>query len=750
MTDISARPTSRAPADGARRGIWGRQLDHYPANGRRAVYLAIVVIATITLYYELYVQGSVATELAADMHMTLVYLISISIVGNAVGALASVIAGLADRWGRANLVVYGLAVTGALVLFGLASAPDKEVYLALFAVVSFVEGMILVSTPALIRDFSPQLGRASAMCFWTMGPVLGILVASEVASHTVTAHGDWQYQFRVCGVVGLVVFVIAFAGLRELAPVLRDQLMVSLRDKALIEANARGIDPNAVLSVRWRQMLRKDVVGPAIAVGLFLLFYFTAVGLFVVFFATNFGYSEARANALADWYWGFNAVALLVAGLLSDALKVRKPFMLAGGVVSAAGVAMFAIATTHAGTSYYEFVAILLPISVGSAFAYTAWMAAFTETVEKHNPAATAKGLAVFGATLRSIAVVALLALIAFIPAASTLVGQGTQVAQAAAGGTPGLTASENATVKAVAADPTIPTRVQGIASHYAAELATAQRLSPQTRAALAASPTDPATQAQALSEISELSVGDVTQVITLGARYQAQLATAQAIDPATLATLHSDPTSATAQTKAVSEIAKALGLTPSAAAARLQALAAVPHADLVLLVTDGKPVKTAAAQLTALGQVPARRPGAGLTVRAGPPGPEGRRGAEVPAGERAGGAAGQAAVAEPVAALVVGLSHRPAGVPALHLAADRTVEPGQGEAGREEARRGGTAGAGGAQRTGRMTRDGRLRRPLPPQAPDRTSGLACAPPPPLAIRPPPGRHPGLLGPTLT
>jgi MFS transporter, ACS family, D-galactonate transporter len=606
MASSSARSAQAVPAVEAKTGLWGRQLDHYPATGSRTMYLVIVVLATITLYYELYVQGSVATALAANLHMTLVYLISISIVGNGVGALASVVAGLADRWGRANLVVYGLAATGVLVLFGLAGATDKWVYLALFALVSFVEGMILVATPALIRDFSPQLGRASAMCFWTMGPVLGSLVVSEVASHTLNAHPDWQYQFRVCGIVGVVVSVIAFVGLRELAPQLRDQLMVSLRDKALIEANARGIDPNAVLTNHWRQMLRKDIVGPAIAISLSLLFYYIAAGLFVVFYATNFGYTEARANALSNWYWGINAVALLVAGIASDTLKVRKPFMLVGGVVGAVGVAMFAIATTHSGTTYYEFVGILMPISIGGALAFAAWMAAFTETVEKHNPAATATGLAVWGSILRTTVVVALLVLIAFIPAASTLVNQGSQVAAAAAGQAPGLTTAENATVKAVAADPTIATRVQAFAAKYSAQLATAQKLTPQTQAALAASPADPTTQAQALSEISGLPVADVGTVITLGAQDKAQLATAAAIDPGTEAALQANPKDAAAQAKAVGEIAAAFHLTATEAAGRLQALAAVPAADLTLLATDAKPVQTAAADLTALGQVPA------------------------------------------------------------------------------------------------------------------------------------------------
>ena len=39
-----------------------------------------------------------------------------------------------------------------------------------------VEGICLVATPALIRDFSPQVGRATAMGFWTSGPVLGSLI----------------------------------------------------------------------------------------------------------------------------------------------------------------------------------------------------------------------------------------------------------------------------------------------------------------------------------------------------------------------------------------------------------------------------------------------------------------------------------------------------------------------------------------------------------------------------------------------
>jgi hypothetical protein len=56
-------PAPRA-SSGWRR-LWGRQLPHYPDAAPRMVYLAITVLATITLYYEPYIQGAVATKIIA-------------------------------------------------------------------------------------------------------------------------------------------------------------------------------------------------------------------------------------------------------------------------------------------------------------------------------------------------------------------------------------------------------------------------------------------------------------------------------------------------------------------------------------------------------------------------------------------------------------------------------------------------------------------------------------------------------------
>lgn len=157
----------------SRSSLLNRQLDRYPANGPRYTYLAITVLATVILYYELYIAGAVATDIIQYFGMSFNGFVWVSVIGNLVGAFASLVAGLADRWGRANIVVIGLVITGLLTAVALPTAPNGTAYTVWFAILSIVEGMILVATPALIRDFSPQVGRGTAMGFWTLGPVLG-------------------------------------------------------------------------------------------------------------------------------------------------------------------------------------------------------------------------------------------------------------------------------------------------------------------------------------------------------------------------------------------------------------------------------------------------------------------------------------------------------------------------------------------------------------------------------------------------
>ncbi len=432
---MSATTEEVAPSRTGLSFLWRRQLDSYPDTGARVGYLAITVLGTIMLYYELYVGGSVSTLLLANLHMSFTFFVTALAFGNLIGAFGSLFAGLTDRLGRANLVVFGLLFTAVFVAFILPAATNKWEYTIESFVVGVVEGICLVATPALIRDFSPQTGRATAMGFWTSGPVIGSLIVAAVGSATipvaVTATHDarfWTHEYRICGIVGIVVFLIALIGLRELSPQLRDQLMVSLRDRALIEAKAKGIDIAAALKHPFRQLLKADIVISAFAVSVMLLIYYTAVGFAVIYFSTVFGFSVQQGNGLGNWNWGFNAIAVIAIGVVSDRFRVRKPFMVIGGVLGAVMVVIYLLQAGHH-PSYYKLAIILALLSLGLGVAYTPWMASFTETVEARNPALTATGLAIWGWVIRVVIFVAFLVLPHVITSVTPLINYGTQVA---------------------------------------------------------------------------------------------------------------------------------------------------------------------------------------------------------------------------------------------------------------------------------------------------------------------------------
>src|SRR6202042_2813502 len=363
--------TTADPVSGRSGGIsslWNRQLDSYPHTGPRYFYLGLTVLATITLYYELYVGGSVSTLILTNLHMTFTFYVIVLAFGNLIGAFGSLLAGLTDRLGRANLAAVGLFLTAIFTLVILPAAPNKWAFSIEGFIIGTIEGICLVATPALIRDFSPQVGRATAMGFWTSGPVLGSLIVAVVGTQTIPAVVNsthfWTHEYRICGIVGLVVFLIALFGLRELSPNLRDQLMVTMRDRALIEARAKGLDIEAALQHPWRQLLKFDIIISSVGVSLMLLIYYTAVAFAVIYLTTVFGFSVKDANGLGNWNWGFNVIAVILIGIISDRFRVRKPFMVIGGVVAAVMTVVYLMQAGHH-PGYYTLAIIL---AVGSFF----------------------------------------------------------------------------------------------------------------------------------------------------------------------------------------------------------------------------------------------------------------------------------------------------------------------------------------------------------------------------------------------
>jgi MFS family permease len=476
--------------------LWHRQLGSYPDTRPRVLLLALTVLATITLYYELYVVGSVSTLVLADLHMSFTFFVAILAFGNLLGAFGSLFAGITDRWGRANLVVVGLFFTGIITLVVLPNTTNRWAFGIATFVVGLVEGICLVATPALIRDFSPQLGRATAMGFWTSGPVVGSLVVAVVGSATIPAvvHNPriWTHQYIICGVVGLVVWAIALVALRELSPQLRDQLMVTMRDRALVEARAKGLseaDIDAALRHPFRQLLKADVLISSFAVSIMLLIYFTAVGFSLIYLTTVFGFSVKDANGLGNWNWGFNVIAVILVGLISDRFRVRKPFMVLGGVLAAVMTVIYLMQAGHH-PGYYTLAIILAILSFGLGVAYTPWMASFTEAVEARNPALTATGLAIWGWIIRVVVFISFLVIPAVINSVTPLVTYGSTVSSYAATykneiafaqAHPAVVATAQKIPPAVLATAKkIPPAVVATAQTHATQLANAQRFAPE------------------------------------------------------------------------------------------------------------------------------------------------------------------------------------------------------------------------------------------------------------------------------
>ncbi len=684
---VTAEDTGTSRARGGASWLWQRQLDAYPDTRPRFLYLGITVLATIMLYYELYVAGSVSTLILANLHASFTFFVLLLAFGNLIGAFGALLAGLTDRLGRANLVVGGLLVTGIMTLFVLPNATNKWEYGIEGFAVGLVEGICLVATPALIRDFSPQMGRATAMGFWTVGPVAGSLIVAVVGSATVPAvvtnDRIWTDQYIYCGIAGLVVFLIALVGLRELSPRLRDQLMVSIRDRALIEARAKGLDIEAALKHPFRQLLKVDIVVSAFAVSVMLLIYYTAVGFSLIYLTTVFGFSVKDGNGLGNWNWGFNVVAVLLVGIISDRFRVRKPFMVIGGVIAAVMVVVYLEQAGHH-PGYYTVAIMLALLSLGLGIAFAPWMASFTETVEARNPALTATGLAIWGWIQRIVVFVSFLIIPAVVSTVTPLVTYGTQVQTYAA---------QYGTTLA-------------FATSHPAIVADAQKVPPTVIATATSIPANvTATAAKIPPAVIATATADSVQLAN-AQQFAPELAVIQANRPALFAKLQAAPTKTALQAPVVAAAgggAKGLGVLTTIAAnsAAIDGVIAVgpqlvtvaPYAaDLKVIAPYSAQLTTIApysseltamapysAQLTALSKVPC--------------------GDRLPHRSRHRRADGRRHDRGPVEDLVLDLLRRDRRLPALHPAAARSLADQGRQAGRGSARGHGRGRNGQAQR---------------------------------------------------
>ncbi len=422
MVQAQTLPTAPAGSGGLRNAFGRRLLYEYPTDGARYFYLGIVVVTSIVLYYLYYVEGAVTPLMLPYFHMSFLYFLYLLAVANAIGAFTAFIGGLADRIGRANLTIFGTLVVALVQLVAVPHIHTELAFAVAYSIIGFVEGIVLVSTAALMRDFSPQIGRGAAMGLWALGPTMGSLTASLVATRTLHHLHPWQDQFVISGLVCMGVVVLSFIGIRELAPGLRNQIIVSEKEKALVEARARKLDVEASTAHPVRSMFRLDLISSSIAISLFLLFYFASVSVLTLYWVVIFNRTPADANGINTWYAAVLSGGLVAFGFASDLLRVRKPFMLAGALGTVAMTVVLLVQAGQPNAGYYANVLVIVLLAVVISCTYAPWMAAYTEAVEAHNAALTATGLAVWGWILRIVVALSLVALPHVVTTSTTLV----------------------------------------------------------------------------------------------------------------------------------------------------------------------------------------------------------------------------------------------------------------------------------------------------------------------------------------
>ena len=406
MSTTTSAPAASAVRESGVGRLWRRDLSSYPTGGYRIFLLAIVVLANIIFTWTVYAGNAATSVIFPHWGMTLNYYSDLLVVAGVCGGVAAYITSFGDKWGRANMVVIGLAINAVFALWAVPDAPSKTWYSVFTCLLYLADGAIFVGTPALVRDFSPQLQRGLAMGFWTLGPVAGFFVLSVVANAylpQVVTFANWQELYRFSGYAAIVMFVICLFFLRDLAPAIRSQRMAKMEEHVVIEARARGLDVAALQKNRWRQVLHVNTVMSSIAINLFLVIYLTAIAYFVFYLPEFLGFSLSSFNGLQEIYWGVDIVGLLLFGYLSDKLMVRKPFMVIGSIGLI--ISIILLMNQHKGVSFGTMAVILSFLSASLACGYGPWFASFTETLESYNPALIATGSSLYGFATRLVGV---------------------------------------------------------------------------------------------------------------------------------------------------------------------------------------------------------------------------------------------------------------------------------------------------------------------------------------------------------
>jgi OPA family glycerol-3-phosphate transporter-like MFS transporter len=304
-----------------------RELDYVPYGPDRYFLLGINALAALmgTLAIAL---GPIAPLILRSQHL------QEAEYGHIVGGVgvAGVIVGLTaghlgDRFSRVRVLLWGM-LPAILFHFRLAFMPDGQPlqFVVLYAGLGLTEAWAIVAVYALLRDFSPRTGRALAVGLVTVGTIAAWWLSAALAGQLLDRLGTWQRMFLVYGIVSLILWLVQVLFARETSPAIRAQIVHSLGERDAVERRAAELRRGEVRVRAFWDFLADDwrlwILGFAQA--LFLFGYATFVAYGPLFTVQAFDQPPQVAARITSWGYASIAFFLVVAGVASDRLRMRK------------------------------------------------------------------------------------------------------------------------------------------------------------------------------------------------------------------------------------------------------------------------------------------------------------------------------------------------------------------------------------------------------------------------------------------
>ncbi|MGO9452529.1 MAG: MFS transporter [Candidatus Binataceae bacterium] len=379
-----------------------RTLTQYPLGPHRWALLLMTVLAIILASYEFQL-APVLSLLLPYLHLSKIgygYFVSFTVLISAISAFFG--GPLADRYGRVVIIDSCLAVVTLLVFANLLVVGIKS-FIVVRTTMGIVAGLMAGAGAALVRDMSPRLSRALAFGLLTIGPVGSNYLANFIAGVTLPIYHTWQSQMWIMGFLGIAMYVPIILFLKDLSPELRVRIYQS--EVAAVEAEGHRLPSASELPSNAREAFATLL--KHFEPWLMVLPFTVSLSLYIaiqafgpLMFTESFHYTPADAAAMCAYFWLGNMGALIVTGLISDRLQLRKPIAILGAILTSA-LLVWWIPTFGEALPRHMMTIVATVLGCCLAIGSVPWAAQYSEALEEISPALQATGWAFYGLITR-------------------------------------------------------------------------------------------------------------------------------------------------------------------------------------------------------------------------------------------------------------------------------------------------------------------------------------------------------------